>query len=459
MADNALYSKVLEEQLLLRTSSLISTHKKELDLKNEDKELRASELNIINLELIFQNQEKEKRAAELVVANIELVYQNGEKEKRAAELNTANMELIFQNNEKESRAAELAIANIELVFQNNEKEKRAAELVIANIELVFQNGEKEKRAAELNIANVELLFQNNEKEKRAAELVIANIELIFQNGEKEKRAAELNVANEELVFQNNEKEKRANELVIANKELVAFNYISSHDLQEPLRKIQLFAERILQTDYGNLSEKGVESFNRMHNAAKRMQILIWDLLAYSKTSNTDRKLESISLDDVIADVKSDLSESITEKSAIINTSNLGSVNINRFQFHQVMTNLITNALKFSKENISPCITISGNNAKGLVFQQENPELTDCSLKPDKNYFHLQFSDNGIGYDPIFKDKIFEVFQRLHGQHEYTGSGIGLAIVKKIIENHCGAITSCSKLGEGATFDIYIPTDN
>ncbi len=230
-------------------------------------------------------------------------------------------------------------------------------------------------------------------------------------------------------------------------------------MQEPLRKIQLFAERILQTEYCNLSEKGAESFNRMHNAAKRMQILIGDLLAYSKTSNTDRKLESISLDDIIEDVKSDLSEAIIEKSAIINTSNLGFVNINRFQFHQVMTNLITNALKFSKENIPPCITISGKNATGLIFLQQNPQLTESSLEQDKNYFHLQFSDNGIGYDPIFKDKIFEVFQRLHGQHEFTGSGIGLAIVKKIIENHCGVITSCSNLGEGATFDIYIPADN
>src|ERR1700709_2768727 len=181
----------------------------------------------------------------------------------------------------------------------NEKYKeKSDELTVAIKELAFQNEEKEKRAAELIIANKELAFQNIEKEKRAAELTIANEELVFQNEEKEKRAAELIIANKELAFQNEEKEKRAAELVIANKELESFTYISSHDLQEPLRKIQTFATRILEKEEQKLSENGKDNFKRMQDAAKRMQTLINDLLAYSRTSSTDRKFETTDLNKI-----------------------------------------------------------------------------------------------------------------------------------------------------------------
>ena len=381
---------------------------------------------------------------------------NKAKVERAAELHIANVELVFQNEEKEKRAAELALANIELVFQNGEKEKRAAELDIANIELVYQNGEKESRAAELGIANIELKFQNREKEKRAAELGIANIELVFQNGEKEKRAAELAIANIELVFQNGEKEKRAAELGIANKELLSFSYISSHDLQEPLRKIQTFTSFILKNEYAALSEKGKDYFNRMNNAAMRMQTLIKDLLEYSRTNIEDRKFEIADLDAIVKEVCEELSETITEKKAVINVVNLGKAYINTFQFRQLITNLLSNALKFSKPDVSAEITFNYKRGTGLQLEKENPALTTGSLSAAEKYCRLTLTDNGIGYDAIHKDKIFEVFKRLHNKEQYAGTGIGLAIVKKIIENHNGVITSTSELGNGASFDIYIP---
>jgi signal transduction histidine kinase len=423
----------------------------ELAYQDEEKEKRAAELGIANKELLFQNEEKEKRAAELGIANKELLFQNEEKEKRAAELGIANKELVFQNEEKEKRAVELGIANKELVFQNEEKEKRAAELGIANKELAFQNEEKEKRAAELGIANKELAFQNEEKEKRAAELGIANKELAFQNDEKEKRAAELGIANIELAFQNEEKEKRAAELIIANKELLAFTYISSHDLQEPLRKIQTFVTIILKKENDNLSDIGKYNFQRMQDAASRMQQLIDDLLAFSRIATTELKFEKTDLNLILEEVKAELKDTIQEKNATIEAKELGSAKIIAFQFRQLMYNLISNALKFSQPDIPSHIVVSSSTVKGSKLNNEK-------LSPEKNYCHITIKDNGIGFEPHFNERIFEVFQKLHGKEVYSGTGIGLAIVKKIVENHNGIIIATSALKKGATFDIYFPAN-
>jgi signal transduction histidine kinase len=437
----------IEEKEKLAEELIIA--RQELAFQKEEKGKRAAELGIANIELAFQDDEKGKRAAELGIANIELAFQDDEKGKRAAELSVANKELLFQNEEKEKRAAELGIANKELLFQNEEKEKRAAELGIANKELLFQNKEKEKRAAELIIANKELAFQNEEKEKRAAELGIANKELLFQNEEKEKRAAELIIANKELAFQNEEKEKRAAELINANKELLAFTYISSHDLQEPLRKIQTFVTIILENENENLSENGKYNFQRMQLAAGRMQLLIDDLLAFSRITTTELKFEKTELNLIIEEVKAELKDTISEKNATIEAIEIGSANIIAFQFRQLMYNLISNALKFSNPEIPSHIVIESKILKGSQINNEK-------LSPEKNYCHITVQDNGIGFEPQFSERIFGVFQKLHGKEVYTGTGIGLAIVKKIVENHNGIITATSELNNGARFDIFIP---
>ena len=366
-------------------------------------------------------------------------------------LSIANRKLLFQNEEKEKRAAELSIANKELIFQNEEKEKRAAELIIANKELAFQNDEKEKRAAELIIANTELAFQNKEKEKRAAELIIANKELAFQNEEKEKRAAELIIANKELAFQNEEKEKRAAELIIANKELLAFTYISSHDLQEPLRKIQTFVTIILENENKNLSEKGKYNFQRMQLAAGRMQQLIDDLLAFSRINTTDHQFEKTDLNLIIEEVKNELRDTMQEKHASIEVKEICPANIIPFQFRQLMYNLISNALKFSNPDIPAHIIVNSSIVNG-----GDPD--NQYFSPEKKYCHITVKDNGIGFEPHFNERIFGVFQKLHSKEVYAGTGIGLAIVKKIVENHKGIITATSELNKGATFDIYIPAD-
>jgi light-regulated signal transduction histidine kinase (bacteriophytochrome) len=386
---------------------------------------------------------------ELILVREELSFEKEENRKLFAELLVARNELSFQKDERGKRAAELGIANIELAFEDGEKGKRAAELGIANVELVFQNDEKEKRAAELSIANIELIFQNDEKEKRAAELIIANQELTFQNGEKEKRAAELIIANKELAFQNEEKGKRAEELVIINTELLAFNYISSHDLQEPLRKIQTLAGRILEKETQNLSDAGKDYFHRIQSAAGRMRQLIEDLLAYSRTNIAERKFEKVDLNLIIEEVKAELKENIEEKHAIIEVTEMCEMNVIPFQFRQLMHNLIRNSLKFSSPQRPPHILIKSRIVKGN-------KLNNAKLVGAKNYCHISVADNGIGFEPEYKDRIFEVFQKLHNKEEYEGTGIGLSIVKKIVENHNGIVTATSQLDMGATFDIYIP---
>jgi signal transduction histidine kinase len=434
-------SKKMNEADLLKALAIEKTERKKAEAK----------LLTANKEIALQHAEKTTRYAELVVANKELAFQKKEKNKRAAELSMANIEVAYQNDLKEKRAKELVIANKELGYQNVVKEKRAAELIIANEELAFQNNEKEKRAAELIIANEELAFQNHEKEKRAAELIIANIELAYQNDEKEKRAAELIIANEELAFQNNEKEKRAAELIIANKELLAFTYISSHDLQEPLRKIQTFISILLGNEKETLSENGKYNFERIQLSAKRMQQLIDDLLAFSRISTTELKFEKTNLAAIVADVKNELIDTIKEKEATIETSGLGTVDVIPFQFRQLMYNLISNALKFSKTDILPVITVSSKIEKGN-------KLNHKKLLPDKLYCHIMVKDNGIGFESHFSERIFGVFQKLHLKEVYAGTGIGLAIVKKIVENHNGLIIASSNLNEGATFNIYLPVE-
>jgi two-component system CheB/CheR fusion protein len=264
-----------------------------------------------------------------------------------------------------------------------------------------------------------------------------------------KRTAELQKANEKLIYESSEKEKRADELVKINKELEAFAYVSSHDLQEPLRKIQTFADLIIEKE--KLSDSGKNYFHLIEDAANRMQTLIEDILNFSRLNTLERKFEITALNDIIADVKEDFKEIIDEKHATIEAAELCDANIIAFQFRQLMQNLIGNAIKFSKPSVAPHIIIKSRIIKGNKTKHNK-------LSPDKKYCYITVADNGIGFEEEFNEKVFEVFQKLHGKEEYPGTGIGLAIVKKIVENHHGEITVTSKLNKGTTFNIYLPSD-
>jgi PAS domain S-box-containing protein len=260
---------------------------------------------------------------------------------------------------------------------------------------------------------------------------------------------EKKAADDKLKLNAEQLEQKNKELEKMNTELQSFAYVSSHDLQEPLRKIQTFASRILSKEMQTLSATGKDYFRRMQEAAGRMQTLIQDLLAYSRTNTTDRVFENVDLADIVHEVKSDIKETHTEKEAVIEVGQMCRINIIPFQFRQLLYNLIGNGIKFSRPGITPHITIESEMVKGDTVKK-------VSLSPKKNYCHISIADNGIGFDPQYKERIFEVFQRLHGKEEYSGTGIGLAIVKKIVDNHHGVITASGEVNKGATFDIYLP---
>ncbi|MFB9107775.1 PAS domain S-box protein [Flavobacterium gyeonganense] len=244
-------------------------------------------------------------------------------------------------------------------------------------------------------------------------------------------------------------ELKNRDLINMNIELQSFAYISSHDLQEPLRKIQTFASRLSDLDEQNISAKAKTYLGRIEVSAKRMQTLIQDLLTYSRTNSAERVFVKANLDEIAEEVHSDFYERIEEKKAIVNFHPLGEATIITFQFRQLLHNLIGNALKFSRNGIAPIIEIKADR---IIGSKINIQVDF----PDKMYYHLQISDNGIGFEPEYKNRIFEVFQRLNTESEFTGTGIGLAIVKKIVENHKGIITANGEKDKGATFDIYLP---
>jgi signal transduction histidine kinase len=248
-------------------------------------------------------------------------------------------------------------------------------------------------------------------------------------------------------------EERTAELKQANKNLEASNaelqqyaFIASHDLQEPLRKIITFT-RIIEERFLENTPEVKEYLDKIISSSVRMRTLINDLLNYSRIS-IEPVFVFANLTNLINQALADLEVSILEKKAHFQINNLPVIEVVPEQITQVFQNIISNALKFSKKNIEPVITITGE-----LVQRKSAESKSAV---NGNYCRITITDNGIGFDEMYIEKIFSMFQRLHGKAEYKGTGIGLSIAKKIIENHNGIITAKSKENEGSTFIIVLP---
>ncbi|MVM35954.1 hypothetical protein GO755_38430 [Spirosoma sp. HMF4905] len=245
------------------------------------------------------------------------------------------------------------------------------------------------------------------------------------------------------------------QLTRSNENLQQFAYIASHDLQEPLRKIHQFSD-LLKTRYAAPSGEELNYLNRMQLAASRMSLLIKDLLTFSRISTSPAPDVSVSLQQVINDAIDNLSVTIGETQAQIQVGILPTVQGDPSQLGQLFQNLLSNAIKFSRKDqsgqqIAPQITIQATN----LLANELP-VTVKPVQSTEAYYYIKVIDNGIGFDEKYTDRIFQVFQRLHGKGEFAGTGVGLAICQKVVTNHGGAITATSKPGEGATFSVYLP---
>ncbi|WP_395339178.1 sensor histidine kinase [Ningiella sp. W23] len=279
------------------------------------------------------------------------------------------------------------------------------------------------------LARMNIQFQR----KREREIEEQNADLFFAV---EERTRELSIYSEEL--------KRS------NRELEDFAFVASHDLQEPLRKIQTFGDR-LQTQFKEqLGDKGSDYLKRMQKAAIRMSKLINDLLEFSRVSSRGKAFTKTDLNSIVKDCQEDLSLVIEEKQAKLDYECLPEVDADPLQMQQLFYNLVANALKFSHAERNPIIEIT---------VKAGAQPADINQRNLENWVRIIVKDNGIGFEQNYADKIFAPFQRLHSRNEYEGTGIGLSVCRRIVERHNGRITAQSEAGEGSEFIIDLPCSN
>lgn len=280
---------------------------------------------------------------------------------------------------------------------------------------------------------------------------IKSIGKIITDNKNKKYFIGINMDITELVTNSKQLEMKNRRLEMFNSDLASFNYVASHDLQAPLRKIQMFISRINEIELPNLSKQGVEYFKRINSSAAHMQVLINDLLLFSRTNASDKKFELTNLNELLNNAREEIAIQIDEKKAKIISEVLPTINVIPYQVQQLFINLLSNSLKFSKEDTPPIIRINYQ-----IVQKQSLEV-DYELISE-TYYKITFCDNGIGFENQYAEKIFHLLFRLQDKSQYPGSGIGLAICKKITENHFGFIEARSEPNTGSCFNIYFPTN-
>jgi signal transduction histidine kinase len=248
-------------------------------------------------------------------------------------------------------------------------------------------------------------------------------------------------------------EKMVTELSRSNEHLEEFAYAASHDLQEPLRKIHFFSNHLKERYQEALGTEGASLLGRMENATRRMRRLIDDLLAFSRVSARHAQKEEVCLDDVLQEVLTDLETRVSESGAALHYDPLPCLQGDRSQFRQLFQNLLGNALKYVRAGVRPeigvrCVVMPGREIRA-EWQHKQQRAT---------YYRIDVSDNGLGFEPEQAEKIFQLFHRLHGRSEFEGTGIGLAIVQKVAENHKGLVMAEGRPGEGAVFSVFLPKE-
>jgi signal transduction histidine kinase len=272
----------------------------------------------------------------------------------------------------------------------------------------------------------------------------------------EHRTRQLQSVNESLLDEVDERkrteeklEQFTRELERSNRELQDFAFVASHDLQEPLRKIQAFGDR-LKSKYGaSLNEDGNDYLERMGSAARRMHTLINDLLTYSRVTTKAQPFVEVNLDEIAREVLTDLEIRVQQTGGRVALEGLPSIEADALQMRQLLQNLIGNALKFHRPDVAPQVTI-----RSRILNREEAGLVESKAE---EVCELKIEDQGIGFDEKYLDRIFTPFQRLHARTDYEGTGMGLAVCRKIVERHGGTITAQSVVGQGTTFVVMLPT--
>jgi light-regulated signal transduction histidine kinase (bacteriophytochrome) len=297
-------------------------------------------------------------------------------------------------------------------------------LIRANSAVVCQSAESENRVVQLLAANAELSHQNEYSEKRSAELIVENAALVFQNEEKDKKLVELLLAIKDLEIS----EQLFKEV---NKELESFSYSVSHDLRAPLRAINGYARMLKAAYEGVLDTEANRLMNNIETNAKIMGQLIDDLLSFSRIGRKELRKTNIQMHSMVEDICKDSKNEHSTRDIVFNIRELTPAYADNIAIKQVWLNLISNSIKYSKGTATTIIEIGSEiNENEIIY----------SIK-----------DNGVGFDMRYADKLFEVFQRLHSAEDFEGTGVGLALVQRIILKHGGRVWAKGKVGEGATF--------